>query len=49
MTIKTYFDVSWEGPVLDGSGKATSKVESKLPQLIASSHYWRCFRTDKVE
>jgi peptidylprolyl isomerase len=26
MTIKTFFDVTWEGPVLDASGKPTSKV-----------------------
>ncbi|PBP20985.1 peptidyl-prolyl cis-trans isomerase [Diplocarpon rosae] len=29
MTIKTFFEVSWEGPVLDSSGKQTSKVEGK--------------------
>ncbi|KAK2625588.1 hypothetical protein QTJ16_004900 [Diplocarpon rosae] len=29
MTIKTFFEVSWEGPVLDSSGKQTSKVEEQ--------------------
>lgn len=48
MAIKTYFDVSWEGPVLV-NGKVTSKVESRLPQIIISSHYWRCLPTDKLE
>ncbi|TVY82869.1 Peptidyl-prolyl cis-trans isomerase [Lachnellula suecica] len=29
MTIKTFFDVTWEGPVLDNAGKPTSKVEKQ--------------------
>lgn len=33
----SYFDVTWEGPVLDASGKQTSKVAGKLA-MISSLH-----------
>jgi len=33
MTIKTYFDLTWEGPVLDASGKATSKVQEQSGRI----------------
>jgi len=33
MTIKTYFDVSWEGPVLDASGKATRDVKEQSGRI----------------
>jgi len=29
MAIKTYFDVSWEGPVLDASGNATKEIKGE--------------------
>jgi hypothetical protein len=33
-----FFDVTWEGPVLDASGKQTSKVagELQLPHLYSA-------------
>jgi len=33
MTIKTFFDVTWEGPVLDASGKPTSKVQEQSGRI----------------
>jgi len=33
MTIKCYFDVTWEGPVLDASGKPTSKVAEQSGRI----------------
>ena len=30
MTIKTYFDVSWQGPVLDHSGKPTKEIKGNV-------------------
>ncbi|RDL42519.1 Peptidyl-prolyl cis-trans isomerase [Venustampulla echinocandica] len=33
MTIKTFFDVTWEGPVLDAQGKATSKVANQQGRI----------------
>jgi len=33
MTIKTFFDVTWEGPVLDASGKQTSKVAEQSGRI----------------
>ncbi|OBT50306.1 hypothetical protein VE04_08787 [Pseudogymnoascus sp. 24MN13] len=33
MTIKTFFDVTWEGPVLDASGKPTSKVAEQSGRI----------------
>jgi peptidylprolyl isomerase len=33
MTNKVFFDVEWEGPVLDAAGKATSKVESQKARI----------------
>ena len=29
LTINSYFDVTWEGPVLDAAGKQTSQVKGK--------------------
>jgi hypothetical protein len=29
LTVNSYFDVTWEGPVLDASGKQTSTVKGK--------------------
>ena len=29
MTVKTYFDLTWEGPVLDASGRPTNDVQSE--------------------
>ncbi|EHK96900.1 putative Peptidyl-prolyl cis-trans isomerase, mitochondrial [Glarea lozoyensis 74030] len=35
MTIQTFFDVTWEGPVMDAQGRPTSKVQGKFsPQLL---------------
>ncbi len=33
MTIKTYFDVSWQGPVLDASSKPTKEVKGDTTAL----------------
>jgi peptidylprolyl isomerase len=33
MAIKTFFDVTWEGPVLDASGKQTSKVAEQSGRI----------------
>jgi peptidylprolyl isomerase len=33
MTIKTYFDVSWQGPVMDANGKPTSKVADQTGRI----------------
>ncbi|KFZ11319.1 hypothetical protein V501_04824, partial [Pseudogymnoascus sp. VKM F-4519 (FW-2642)] len=33
MAIKTFFDVTWEGPVLDASGKPTSKVAEQSGRI----------------
>ncbi|KAI9047688.1 hypothetical protein LZ554_008398 [Drepanopeziza brunnea f. sp. 'monogermtubi'] len=33
MTIKTFFDVTWEGPVLDAAGKQTSKVAEQSGRI----------------
>ena len=30
MAIKTYFDVSWQGPVLDHNGNKTSEIKGKI-------------------
>ena len=30
MAIKTYFDLTWEGPVLDANNRATSEVKRML-------------------
>lgn len=30
MTIKAFFDVSWQGPVLDAANKATGEVKGKI-------------------
>ena len=29
MAIKTYFDLSWEGPVLDSAGDKTTEIKGK--------------------
>ncbi|KAG0651390.1 hypothetical protein D0Z07_1992 [Hyphodiscus hymeniophilus] len=33
MAIKTFFDVTWEGPVLDASGKQTSTVKEQAGRI----------------
>merc|ERR1719377_127364 len=33
MAIKTFFDVTWEGPVMDASGKQTSKVAEQSGRI----------------
>ncbi|TGO54279.1 hypothetical protein BOTNAR_0272g00050 [Botryotinia narcissicola] len=33
MAISTFFDVTWEGPVLDASGKATSTVQEQSGRI----------------
>jgi len=33
MTIKTYFDVAWEGPVLDASGRPTGEVKEQSGRI----------------
>jgi len=33
MAIKTFFDVTWEGPVLDASGKATGPVKEQAGRI----------------
>jgi peptidylprolyl isomerase len=33
MTIKTFFDVTWEGPVLDASGKPTGTVKPQSGRI----------------
>jgi peptidylprolyl isomerase len=33
MTIKTFFDVTWEGPVLDASGRPTSTVKNQTGRI----------------
>ncbi|KAI9875080.1 MAG: phosphatidylinositol transfer protein csr1 [Pleopsidium flavum] len=33
MAIKTYFDVTWEGPVLDASGKATKEIKDQSGRI----------------
>jgi peptidylprolyl isomerase len=33
MAIKTFFDVTWEGPVLDASGKQTSRVAEQQGRI----------------
>jgi peptidylprolyl isomerase len=33
MAIKTYFDITWEGPVLDASGRATSKIAEQSGRI----------------
>jgi len=33
MAIKTFFDVTWEGPVLDASGKQTSRVAEQSGRI----------------
>ncbi|KAF7863786.1 hypothetical protein EAF04_006751 [Stromatinia cepivora] len=33
MAIKTFFDVTWEGPVLDASGKPTSTVQEQSGRI----------------
>jgi peptidylprolyl isomerase len=33
MTIKTYFDVTWQGPVIDSQGKQTSKVAEQSGRI----------------
>jgi len=33
MTIKCYFDVTWEGPILDANGKPTSKVAEQSGRI----------------
>ncbi|ESZ96978.1 peptidyl-prolyl cis-trans isomerase [Sclerotinia borealis F-4128] len=33
MAITTYFDVTWEGPVLDASGKATSTIQEQAGRI----------------
>lgn len=51
MTIKTYFDVKWEGPVLDNSGRPTHKVESNTPSLTHSSRVtanWATAQTGRI-
>ena len=30
MAIKTYFDVSWQGPVLDNHGRPTKEIKGKI-------------------
>ena len=37
MTIKTYFDVAWQGPVLDANSKPTRDVQGEL-QLPHLAH-----------
>jgi len=33
MAIKTYFDVTWEGPVLDKAGKPTSEIKEQSGRI----------------
>jgi len=33
MTIKTFFDVTWEGPVMDAQGRPTSKVQNQSGRI----------------
>ncbi|KAG9235991.1 putative mitochondrial cyclophilin 1 [Amylocarpus encephaloides] len=33
MVVKTFFDVTWEGPVLDGSGKPTTKIANQSGRI----------------
>ncbi|KAF7902874.1 hypothetical protein EAF00_002776 [Botryotinia globosa] len=33
MAISTFFDVTWEGPVLDASGKATSNIQEQSGRI----------------
>ncbi|TVY44938.1 Peptidyl-prolyl cis-trans isomerase, mitochondrial [Lachnellula subtilissima] len=36
MTIQTFFDVTWEGPVLDSNGRPTAQVKSEYRLLVIS-------------
>jgi len=39
MTIKTYFDVLWSGPVLDASSRPTKEVKGEIPFLCRPT-FW---------
>ncbi|TVY24058.1 Peptidyl-prolyl cis-trans isomerase, mitochondrial [Lachnellula hyalina] len=36
MTIQTFFDVTWEGPVLDSNGRPTTQVKGEYHLLVIS-------------
>lgn len=40
MPIGTYFDVSWEGPVLDSAGKPTGQQKGK------NANHYECWLTE---
>ena len=38
MAIKTYFDVTWQGPVLDAQNNPTKEIKGTKPPLVVTRY-----------